>query len=654
MYKLLVLFFLFTALNASSFQLNDKSELKLSMEEIENGRNLNCVWDFYWNTTYADYQSNKTFAAAEKVIVPGDWTKLSHPDRGYGLFMLHIIIPKSNINNKLALFIPNVCNNFNVYINGVFYKSVGHFDTISETSVPDYFPCVVSFNVTSDTIELTFEISNFNYRGGGLYYNLAIGKENIIKLRFNRQLLFETFITGALFIMFFYFIIFYFMRQSNKATFYFALLCLVSTIRIVTTGQILIRQLFIPLEWEWLFKIELISIILIPTFGAWYLFQLLDETKFRRVLLLFTGISIMLCILTFVFNTYWASYIIPSFRLFALIQLLFLLFIVTRSIIIIKHPLSRLAGFGYVFVFIFSINDILYSKGIIHTLYLLPLGILVYVFVQAIVLTRKFTNAFDEVEDLSTKLQLVNRNQESIIDKRTHELENYNTIKDKIFSIICHDLRSPIATLSSVLSLAEQSDDKTVLELRSYFKGIKRSVDNLNLTIENLLVWSQNQINDIKLNPTWVNINKEIESVFALYNLVAIQKEIILINKINGSFDVWVDQAHFNLILRNLISNSLKFTNIGGSIVVSCSLHSANSIQLCISDNGIGIHPDKLKHIFDPQIHFTSYGTLNEKGTGLGLMLCKEYAEKNGGKIWIESTLGVGSKICIVLPMAIN
>ncbi len=206
----------------------------------------------------------------------------------------------------------------------------------------------------------------------------------------------------------------------------FALLCLVSALRIVTTGQILIRQLFIPLEWEWLFKIELISIILIPTFGAWYLFQLLDETIFRRVLFLFTGISIMLCILTFVFNTYWASYIIPSFRLFAFIQLLFLLFILTRSIIIIIHPLSRLAGFGY--VFIFSINDILYSKGIIHTLYLLPLGILVYVFVQAIVFTRKFTNAFEEVEDLSTKLLLVNRNQERIIDKRTHELENYNTI----------------------------------------------------------------------------------------------------------------------------------------------------------------------------------------------------------------------------------
>ncbi len=172
------------------------------------------------------------------------------------------------------------------------------------------------------------------------------------------------------------------------------------------------------------------------------------------------------------------------------------------------------AGFVFVFIFVTSINDILHSQGIINTVYLLPLGILMLIFIQIIVITRKFTNAFEEIEELSTKLQLINRNQESIIAIRTHKLENYNTIKDKIFSIIWHDLRTPISTLSSVLSLAETADNKTLLELRSFFKGIKRSIDNLNLTIENLLAWSQNQINGIKHNPTLVNINKDIEGIF--------------------------------------------------------------------------------------------------------------------------------------------
>ncbi|MES2780271.1 MAG: histidine kinase dimerization/phospho-acceptor domain-containing protein, partial [Bacteroidota bacterium] len=131
----------------------------------------------------------------------------------------------------------------------------------------------------------------------------------------------------------------------------------------------------------------------------------------------------------------------------------------------------------------------------------MPIAIFIYVFIQAIVLAKKYNNAFLDVENLSSELQLMNKNQEAVILNRTAELEGYNKIKDKIFSIISHDLRAPIATLGSVLSLAEDADDKTVVELRSYFKGIKRNVDNLNLTIDNLLVWSQSQINGVELNP---------------------------------------------------------------------------------------------------------------------------------------------------------
>jgi signal transduction histidine kinase len=309
-----------------------------------------------------------------------------------------------------------------------------------------------------------------------------------------------------------------------------------------------------------------------------------------------------------------------------------------------------LAGVGFAFVFVFGVNDILYSKGIIHTQYLLPVGILVYVFIQAIVLTKKFAGSFNEVEQLSSKLQAINRSQEHIIDQRTAELENYNAIKSKIFTIISHDLRSPIATLSSVLSLAEESDDKTVGELRTYFKGIKRSVDNLNLTIENLLSWSQSQINGITINATVVDLNKEVDSVISLYSLVALQKEISLMHKINAHFEVQFDKAHLNLILRNIISNSLKFTNLSGSITLTASEPEAGFVKLCISDNGIGIHHEKVDQLFNPMVHYTSYGTMNEKGTGLGLMLCKEYIERNGGRITIESSIGMGTKVCLWLP----
>ncbi len=146
-----------------------------------------------------------------------------------------------------------------------------------------------------------------------------------------------------------------------------------------------------------------------------------------------------------------------------------------------------------------------------------------------------------------------------------------------------------------------------------------------------------------------MNLTEEIDRVMSLYSLVALQKEITLMHTITESYYVKVDPAHLSLILRNTISNSLKFTNLGGSIIISVSKPSPDRVKICITDNGIGIHPDKINELFNPQLHYSTYGTQNEKGTGLGLMLCKEYAEQNGGSITIESTEGKGTKVCVFL-----
>jgi signal transduction histidine kinase len=450
--------------------------------------------------------------------------------------------------------------------------------------------------------------------------------------------------------MFFYFMGYYVIRRIDPTALYFSLLCLTAALRVVSTQQILIRQFDLPISWTWLFKLELISITLIPMFGALYLFSLLNEKRYRKILHIFNGITIVISCYFLFTNVYWGSKIVPAFTYYALLEMVLLLMVVVKSMILRTHPLAQLASVGYFFVFAFGLNDILYSLSYINTFYAMPIAIFIYVFVQAIVLAKKYNNAFKEVEDLSGELQRVNKNQEAIIENRTAELQGYNNIKDKIFSIISHDLRAAIASLSSVLSLAEDADDKTVLELRGYFKGIKRNVDNLNLTIDNMLVWSQSQINGIQTKPETINLNEEIDRSISLYSLVALQKEITLMHTLTEPFKVKVDPAHLSLILRNTISNSLKFTNIGGSIILSATRPSPNMVKICIADDGIGIHPDRIAELFNPQQHYSTYGTQNEKGTGLGLMLCKEYAEQNGGSITIESTEGKGTKVCVFLP----
>jgi signal transduction histidine kinase len=644
--------FLLTCISLQAHPHIQKGYVYLTHDELEDGIRLDGDWRFYWQTTFRDYNDSSS-RVAQYVQVPGNWGMLSYPRKGYGLYTLHLVSP--NIKGKeLAIDIGPITTAYRVYIDGELKDTVGIFSVNESESRPDYFPKMIRFIAQSDTVEFAVEVSNYFYREGGINYHVSLGYAADTEFVFHRNLIFEAFMMGTLLLMFLYFSAFYAIRTSDRTVIYFALLCLVSAVRIVSTGQILLRQTGICIPWELLIKIEFASIIMIPMFGILYLHTLLEEKVFNKWVIGMTSISVILVLLSVGLNSYHASFIVPPFRLYALIELFFLMVIIVRAFFFSKHPLARLAVLGYVFVFVFGLNDILYSSGFLNTQYLLPVGIIVYVLIQAVVLTRKFSSSFDEVQQLSDKLQSINRSQEHIIDQRTAELQNYNTIKSKIFAIISHDLRAPIATLSSVLTLIEEADDETITELKTYFKGIKRSVDNLNLTIENLLLWSQSQINGITLNQTAVNLNKEVENVFALYSLVALQKEISLMPKLNEQYDVFADKAHLNMILRNLISNSLKFTNVGGTIFVTCSEVEDGFAKMCISDDGIGIREEKLKQMFDPTVHYTSYGTLNEKGTGLGLMLCKEYIERNGGRITIESSFGFGTKVCLWIPMNIK
>ena len=277
---------------------------------------------------------------------------------------------------------------------------------------------------------------------------------------------------------------------------------------------------------------------------------------------------------------------------------------------------------------------------------------------MAFVVTRKFSLAFVDVQDLSEELAIVNKNQEDILERRTlelnnkaNELEKNNTVKDKILNIIAHDLRAPIKTLNQVLNWVEEDEELTINETKKYLKSINRNVENLNLTIENLLTWSKNELNGINSDLISFDIRSIINQVIELCRLQIDTKEIKLINQVVERHIVLADSNHIHLILRNLISNAIKFSNPKGSITIS-AFQINSQLQVCVADNGIGISPEAQTKLFKLNEHFTTYGTSNEKGTGLGLLLCKDYIEQNGGKLWVESELGKGTKVIFRINMA--
>ncbi|MBK8291216.1 MAG: HAMP domain-containing histidine kinase [Flammeovirgaceae bacterium] len=222
-------------------------------------------------------------------------------------------------------------------------------------------------------------------------------------------------------------------------------------------------------------------------------------------------------------------------------------------------------------------------------------------------------------------------------------------MKDKFFSIISHDLRSPINGLSGILNLIDNKH-LTQEEFVLLTKELKIQFNHTRTLINNLLDWALLQMDKLKIQPEKIDLSFLVESNFKLLSSLHL-KEMRLINLVKDGEIGWGDSNMINLVFRNLILNAIKFSETGGLIEVSAEVEGAHYV-VSVKDYGVGILPEVQKILFDKTSGYTTRGTANEKGTGLGLILCKEFIEKNGGQIWLESEVGRGSTFYFTIKKA--
>ncbi len=233
-------------------------------------------------------------------------------------------------------------------------------------------------------------------------------------------------------------------------------------------------------------------------------------------------------------------------------------------------------------------------------------------------------------------------------ETRLHEL---NATKDKFFSIIAHDLRSPFNSIEGFSShLVQQVRDKDYKGIEEYAAIIQTSSKRAMNLLSNLMEWSLSQTGRIAFNPAYIEMVSLISEVTELLADTAIQKSITIEKKLPLNAFVYADKAMISTVFRNLISNAIKFTNPGGKVVVSVELKK-DELLAAVSDSGIGIKRESIEKLFKIDESYSTSGTQNEKGTGLGLILCKEFVEKHGGKIRIESEVGTGTVIYFTIPV---
>ncbi len=226
------------------------------------------------------------------------------------------------------------------------------------------------------------------------------------------------------------------------------------------------------------------------------------------------------------------------------------------------------------------------------------------------------------------------------IKKRSLELEQLNQVKDKFFSVISHDLRSPINALSGILDLMAKGQ-LAPDELPKLTKELQLQFNHTKNLINNLLDWTLLQMDKLRIQSVKVDLHDMVDDNFQLLRSLHL-KDINLFNEIPKDTFAYADLNMINLVFRNLILNGMKFTESGGEIKVGVDSKD-DKLTIYVKDNGVGINPEVQKILFEKTSGYSTRGTANEKGTGLGLILCKEFIERNGGKIWLHSEVGKGS-----------
>jgi signal transduction histidine kinase len=236
------------------------------------------------------------------------------------------------------------------------------------------------------------------------------------------------------------------------------------------------------------------------------------------------------------------------------------------------------------------------------------------------------------------------------INKQNAELKHLNDGKDRFFSIIAHDMRNPFSILMGFSNILHMRyDTMNDAKRKEYIAVLNTTCERVVNFLENLLKWGRVQLNKLEINPQKISLKKIFDDNILLLKENANQKNIELKTEISGECYAYADHEMIDLVVRNLISNALKFTGSGGIILLEARI-TEESTEVKVSDNGVGINETDMKKLFRIDGNHTTTGTANERGTGLGLILCREFIEKNGGKIRVESKPDIGSAFIFTIP----
>lgn len=653
----------------------------LDLRHIEQGDEftvrMNGEWEFYFGTFIYGTPGNiiDTLTPGSYGKVPGYWSDYivdgqRLPRFGYGTYRTLILLP-SGYRDRMGFDMPVFDTSYEISVNGVTMARNGTPARSRAESIPAYEPLFFSYVPKSDTLELLIRVSNYEHRRGGFWMPMKAGTFHTIQTNFANQWFISIAASGMLFASFLFFFIFYMLDRRDRKLLMFSVLVLCLALRPFLSAPYLASIIDIR-DWHLIIRGEYLILWFMITSGAWLAYLIYPTRWFRGFavavdVLFVLGIASLILLPVYLFT--WAVYVIQAI---ALISILYALGMSMRgSVKGSRTDILYLVAFLAIIIGV--VADILLSNAMEENqhLYILSFLMLVFVLIQATLLIRDWVRRGKEREKLAVQLEELNRSLESRVKERTRELmertEELNSrneqialqnkklsetisLKNKVFSVISHDLRSPVVNILYTLYMLKEEEFRDRTE--SLADSCIQYSQQLISLLENMLVWGKGQEDMIRYAPAENDLAEIILTNISILKDGADRKNISINFTQVGRSKGWFDRDLVDIVIRNLLSNAIKYTNHGGKVTIHVKEKEEASdwVTIRICDNGVGISPERQKRLFAGQEIESTPGTDSEKGTGIGLRLVHELVTLSKGTITVESTPGEGSCFTVILP----
>lgn len=605
-----------------SAQILDFSNHDFERDKI---KSLHGKWNFYWDTLFVPTQESKPGKVVE---LPHFWANEDAGKFGSATYYVHIKLPDNE--SQLSVHIPFLRCSGRVYVDG---KLAGLLGIVGNEST--YHSQLRSLLITlpqKSEVDLVVQISNYEFRWGGLSSRNQIGRTSALLNAIQIKQGFDMFFVGCLVAMAIYLVTMYYLYRQGYSFLFLALICIAVVLRSLTTesGSLFLPNLFPGIGWNPWKKIEFISVYSIVALFPLYVSQVFPNESIKKIDYIFITIASVLCLVALLTKHYIFVMALDVAHIGLLLGFVYAAFVTTKALRK-KNTDAKVLFIGILVSFPFILLEILKNSALqipIPFTHLVEFGVLAFLLFQVYVLANHYAMTY---QNLETQVQ-----------KRTAELTRSNELNSRMLAILSHDVKGPVNSLKGVMNLFNQGH-LNESELRPLAVQIESQAGSISLLVENVLMWVKTQISGVEVMLESFSLAEWVNTHLELYTIQAKERKVAIACSIPSQLKVKADKQIISLVIRNLVSNAIKFAYPETTITVSAR-SAEDKIVLSVSNKGPGLLPEQVREIFQNSKSIESKGS-----TGLGLKLCRIYLQAMNTDFEILSIPNENTTLSIVL-----